>query len=63
MLLYLKKELFLQDDKFWKEEDSLFLLKVIFTKMFFKKFSLEISQELLPTRLNFSLIFSFEILP
>ena len=57
MLLYLTKREFLQDEKFWKEENALFLFKVIFTKICFIKFSLEISQELLPTTLNFILNF------
>ena len=57
MLLYLTKKAFLQDQKFSKEEVTLFLFKVIFTKMCFTKFSLEISQELLQTMLNFILSF------
>ena len=52
-----KKKRLLQDEKFWEEEGTLFLLKVIFTKMCLTKFSLEISQELLQTMLIFSLIF------
>ena len=36
---------------------ALVLFKVIFTRMYFTKFSLEISQELLQITLNFSLIF------
>ena len=57
------KKAFLQDVKFWKEEGALFLLKVIFTKMCFAKFTLEISQDLLQTMLNFILnSFSFRTL-
>ena len=51
------KKMFLQDEKFWKEEGTLFLFKVILTKICFTKFSLEIFQELLETSLNFILNF------
>ena len=60
MFLYLTKIAFLQDEKFSKEEGTLFLLKVIFTIMCLTKFSPKISPELLQTTLNFILhIFSF----
>ena len=49
----------LQDEKFSKEKSTVILFKVIFTKMCFTKFSLEITQELLQTALNFSLNFFF----
>ena len=56
------KELFLQVEQSWKEEGTLFLLKIIVTKMCFPKFWLKISPELLKATLNFILNFlSFEI--
>ena len=63
MLLYLAKKPFLHDEKFLKGEGTLFLFKVIFTKMYFIKFSLELSKELLQAMLHFNLnFFSFETL-
>ena len=40
MLLYLAKKAVFTSWKVWKEESTLFLLKAIFTKMCFTKFSL-----------------------
>ena len=57
MLLCLTKRAFLQDQKFWKEEGTLFLIKVIFTKLCFINLALKISQELLQNTLNFILKF------
>ena len=60
MFFYLIKRAFLQDEKFRKEEDTLYLFKVIFTKMCFTTFSLEISQELLQITSDFIVnFFSF----
>ena len=58
MLLYVTKRALLQDKKFWKEEGTLFLFKVISAKMCFTKFLLELPQELLQTTLN-SILNSF----
>ena len=61
MLLYLAKKAFLHDEKFWKEEGILFLFNVIFIKMYFIKFSLELSKELLQAILHFNLNFFFHL--
>ena len=49
------KGLFLQYERSWKEEGPLFSLKVIVIKIWFKKLSSEIPQELLQTTLKFIL--------